>query len=123
VINPARSFAFIRDFFIGNSQVGAVDPDTGVIAVQPAPVGQGVEIPDILPDGVIPGQAEVYYMTRMVRWPEATVRAWNSHVSKVLGAEATPTGTGTKTETKTFTETQAASSAASTTTTPTACGS
>ncbi|KAF7354057.1 Carboxypeptidase [Mycena venus] len=49
VINPARSFAFIRDFFVGNSQVGAVDPVTGAITVQPAPAG--VEIPNILPDG------------------------------------------------------------------------
>jgi hypothetical protein len=105
VINPARSFAFIRDFFVGNSQVGAVDPDTGAITVQPAPAGKGVQIPDILPDGVIPGQAEVHYMTETVRWPEATVRAWNSHVSEVLGAEATPTGTGTKHETKTSTKT------------------
>ncbi|KAJ7306886.1 alpha/beta-hydrolase [Mycena albidolilacea] len=114
VINPARSFAFIRDFFIGDSQVGAVDPDTGAITVQPAPAGKGVQIPDILPDGVIPGQAEVHYMTETVRWPEATVRAWNSHVSEVLGAEATPTGTGTKP-----TKTQAPSSAASAMTTPT----
>ncbi|KAJ6483116.1 alpha/beta-hydrolase [Mycena sanguinolenta] len=118
VINPARSFAFIREFFIGNSQVGAVDPDTGAITVQPAPAGQGVEIPDILSDGVITGQAEVHYMTETVRWPEATVSAWNSYVSKVLGAEAKPTGTGMKNEPKTSTKMQAPS-----TTTPTASAS
>ncbi|KAF7337172.1 Carboxypeptidase [Mycena venus] len=119
VINPARSFAFIRDFFIGNSQVGAVDPETGAITMQPAPAGEGVEIPDILPDGVITGQAEVHYLTETVRWPEATVRAWNSHVRKVLGAEATPTGTKTKMSMKT----RAPNSGASVTTTLMACAS
>ncbi|KAJ7024658.1 alpha/beta-hydrolase [Mycena alexandri] len=125
VINPARSFAFIRDFFIGNSQVGAVDPDTGAITIQPAPVGKRVEIPDILPDGVITGQADMHYMTGTVRWPEATVRAWNSHVSEVLGAKATPTGTwkGTKNETETSKKTQVPSSAACAMTTPTASAS
>ncbi|KAF8172386.1 Alpha/Beta hydrolase protein [Mycena galopus ATCC 62051] len=122
VINPARSFAFIRDFFIGDSQVGAVDPDTGAVTVQPAPAGEGVEIPDILPDGVIMGQAEVHYLNGTVRWPEATVMAWNSHVREVLGAEATGRGMSTNVETRTSTKTQASSgsSTVSATTTPTA---
>ncbi|KAJ7720800.1 alpha/beta-hydrolase [Mycena metata] len=109
VINPARSVAFIRDFFIGNSKVGAVDPDTGAITTQATPAG--VEIPNILPDGVITGQAEVHYKTGTVTWPEATVVAWNAHVSSVLYAEATPTSTKSKTSTKTKTQSSVVASA------------
>ncbi|CAK5281400.1 unnamed protein product [Mycena citricolor] len=85
VINPARSFAFIRDFFVGNSKVGAVDPDTGKITTTAQPSTATV-IPKILPDGVITGQADVYYKTETVAWPAATVSAWDAHVSSVLYA-------------------------------------
>ncbi|KAJ7679388.1 alpha/beta-hydrolase [Mycena polygramma] len=111
VINPARSFAFIRDFFVGTSQVGAVDSETGAVTVQAAPAC--VEIPNILPDGVITGQADVYFKTSTVTWPQATVAAWNEHVSKVLNGEAvasaTPTASTTKTKTKTKSSTASVS--------------
>ncbi|KAJ7675175.1 Alpha/Beta hydrolase protein [Mycena rosella] len=116
VINPARTFSFIRDFFIGNSSVGRVDPETGAVATQPAPAG--ADIPNILPDGVITGQAEVHYKTGMVTWPSATVAAWNDHVSSVFHvATAVPmtTESSTKTKTKT-TKSSTASSATATAT-------
>lgn len=109
VINPARSFAFIRDFFVGTSKLGSVDSDTGAVTVQPVPAG--VEIPNILPDGVITGQAEVHYKETTVTWPEATVAAWNAHVSSVFYAEPTASSSKTKTSTKTKTTTTSAASA------------
>ncbi|KAJ7876894.1 alpha/beta-hydrolase [Mycena olivaceomarginata] len=109
VINPARSFAFIRDFFVGTSKLGSVDSDTGAVTGQPVPAG--VEIPNILPDGVITGQAEVHYKKTTVTWPEATVAAWNAHVSSVFYAEPTASSSKTKTSTKTKTTTTSAASA------------
>ncbi|KAJ7472558.1 alpha/beta-hydrolase [Mycena latifolia] len=118
VINPARTFSFIRDFFIGDSKVGRVDPDTGVVHTQETPAG--VTVPEILPDGVITGQAEVHYKTNIVTWPSATVAAWNSHVSSALhAATAKPTTTKSSTKTKTKTKSSTASATASATATAT----
>ncbi|KAJ6624992.1 Alpha/Beta hydrolase protein [Mycena sp. CBHHK59/15] len=97
VINPARTFSFIRDFFIGSSKVGLVDPDTGKVHTQARPA-TATDIPNILPDGVITGQAEVHYKTGLVTWPSASVSVWNDHVSSVLhAATAKPTKTITTT--------------------------
>ncbi|KAJ7111801.1 Alpha/Beta hydrolase protein [Mycena epipterygia] len=112
VINPARSFSFIRDFFIGNSTVGLVEPDTGVVHTQVQPAS-ATDIPNILPDGVITGQADVHYKTQLVTWPSATVAAWNDHVSSVLYVTATATTTKTKTKTKSSTESAATPTATS----------
>jgi carboxypeptidase D len=108
VINPARTF-FIRDFFIGNSNVGLVDPDTGVVHAQVQPAS-ATDVPIILPDGVITGQAEVHYKTGLVTWPSATVAAWSSHVSSVLhAATAVPTKSSIRSSTKTKTTTTSTS--------------
>ncbi|KAJ6524154.1 Alpha/Beta hydrolase protein [Mycena capillaripes] len=107
VINPARSFAFIRDFFVGSSQIGAVDSTTGAITVQSAP--EGADIPNILPDGVITGQADVHYKTGTVSWPEATVGAWNEHVSRVLYGETSTAAPTTAATSKTKTKSKTAS--------------
>ncbi|KAJ7048643.1 alpha/beta-hydrolase [Mycena amicta] len=113
VINPARTFSFIREFFVGNSSVGLVDPETGAVTTAAKPLA-AEEDPVMLPDGVITGQAEVYYKTKTVTWPKATVAQWNSYVSGVLWAAATETPKGTKTKTTAKTTSTATSTAAGT---------
>ncbi|KAF7320774.1 Carboxypeptidase [Mycena chlorophos] len=110
VINPARSFAFIRDFFVGGSPVGAVDAAGHVTLDGPGGTSSrgahAAPDPEILPDGVITGQAEVWYngrgpKTETVVWPTKSVEAWNAYVSSVFatGVPASTTASASATET------------------------
>jgi hypothetical protein len=93
VINPGLTYAFMRDFFFGNSTVGLVETDTnGTTKVHTAATPSGAVIPTMLPDGVWPGQKEIYIKENKhaTQWPAATISAWDKHVDKVLAA---PTST------------------------------
>jgi hypothetical protein len=62
VINPARTYAFIRDFFVGNSTVGLVETDaSGAKTIHTASTPASAAIPTMLPDGVLPGQTDIYW--------------------------------------------------------------
>ncbi|KAJ7737771.1 alpha/beta-hydrolase [Mycena maculata] len=119
VIRPARSFAFIRDFFIGNSTVGLVDPDTGIVHTQATPA-TATDIPVPLLDGVLTGQAEIYYKTLTVTWPEATVAAFNAHVSSAQSAAAAAPTTTTKHKISTTSEAKSSTIKAESSTTTSA---
>ncbi|KAJ7111806.1 hypothetical protein C8R44DRAFT_742173 [Mycena epipterygia] len=71
VINPARSFAISSS---ATPTVGLIEPDTGIVHTQAQPAS-ATDIPNILPDGVITGQADVHYKTQLVAWPSATFAA------------------------------------------------
>jgi carboxypeptidase D len=95
VYNAHRTFAFMRDFVLGNSSVGLVETNAdGTVYIHTATQPKGAVIPTMLPDGVIPGQDEI--MTdnnkHATTWPVATRVAWSSHLSLVMAtAMATPT--------------------------------
>ncbi|KAJ3868604.1 alpha/beta-hydrolase [Lentinula novae-zelandiae] len=75
-VHPERVFAFIRDFFVGDMYTGLVNATAKDTTTS--------NDPGALPDGVVPGQREIYYGSKTVTWPEATITAFNNHLSTML---------------------------------------
>ncbi|KAJ3981145.1 alpha/beta-hydrolase [Lentinula detonsa] len=78
-VHPERVYVFIRDFFIGNMYAGLMNStaqDTSTF-----------DDPGELPDGVVPGQREIYYGSKTITWPEATVTAFNDHLLSTMSTK------------------------------------
>ncbi|KAJ4480940.1 alpha/beta-hydrolase [Lentinula aciculospora] len=71
-VHPERVFAFVRDFFIGDMYVGLVNATAKDTSTS--------NDPGALPNGVVPGQREIYYGSKNITWPEVTVTAFNDHL-------------------------------------------
>ncbi|EIN03545.1 alpha/beta-hydrolase [Punctularia strigosozonata HHB-11173 SS5] len=101
VENPGKTFAFVRQFLIGNSTIGLVETkEDGSVYVHEATTPSGAAVPTLLPDGVLVGQKGIYDKGTTVTWPSATIEAWDHHLSTVLEAwaAATPTSIAATTE-------------------------
>lgn len=75
-VHPERVFAFIRDFFVGDMYTGLVNATAKDTTTS--------NDPGALPDGVVPGQREIYYGSKTVTWPEATITAFNNHLLSTM---------------------------------------
>ncbi|KAJ4500491.1 Alpha/Beta hydrolase protein [Lentinula lateritia] len=75
-VHPERVFAFIRDFFVGDMYTGLVNATVKDTTTS--------NDPGALPDGVVPGQRKIYYGSKTVTWPEATITAFNNHILSTM---------------------------------------
>ncbi|KAJ3761692.1 alpha/beta-hydrolase, partial [Lentinula raphanica] len=73
-VHPERVFVFIRDFFIGNTYTALVN------STAHASTASSDSDPEVLPNGVVLGQREIYYGSKTISWPEPTVTAFYDHV-------------------------------------------
>jgi hypothetical protein len=87
VVNPVCSYTFIRDFFIGNSNVVLVETKLGGSAiVHEAPTPTSAFVLTLLPDRVLVSQEGIFDKGTTVLWPGASVAAWEKHLGSLLVA-------------------------------------